>query len=154
MFQVFIDFSSKALMSASSNNSVPAHVSPSAARRARQPRLRDPVKYDMATITHMTRAYTNETRIDALSDCMRVLPHTEVMDEIRADMDTFVSFKHGIEFETRKRNREVDTKFEALESVVRGLKTELEQVKGKLRKYETPDEPHTGPAYHTRSKKM
>ncbi|XP_071703906.1 uncharacterized protein [Rutidosis leptorrhynchoides] len=115
-------------MSASSNNSVPVSISPSAARRARQPRLRDPVNYYMATITHMTRAYTNETRIDALSDCMRVLPHTEVMDEIRADMDRFVSFKHDVEFETRKHNREVNAKFEALESMVRGLQTELEEI--------------------------
>ncbi|XP_071726797.1 uncharacterized protein [Rutidosis leptorrhynchoides] len=112
-----------ASMSASRNSSVPAPVSPSAARRrSRQPRLNDPVNYYMATITHMTRTYTPETRIDALSDCMRVLPHVERLDEIQATMDGFISFKNDVEFGIRKHNREVDAKFEALESEICGLK--------------------------------
>ncbi|XP_071686434.1 uncharacterized protein [Rutidosis leptorrhynchoides] len=66
-------------MSTSSNNSVSAPAPSSAARRrADQPLIDDPINHYMATITHMTRAYSNEKRINALSDCMQILPHNEV----------------------------------------------------------------------------
>ncbi|XP_071740396.1 uncharacterized protein [Rutidosis leptorrhynchoides] len=66
-------------MSTSSKNSVPAPAPSAAARRrADQPLIDDPVNYYMATITHMIIAYNDRTRINALSDCMRTLPHNEI----------------------------------------------------------------------------